>query len=98
MELDSNRIRKKSIRSAPAWHATHQNGCLKSGVSNKRSIRGPDHKSHRAHDNVRVGVDSGLVMWQTRLDILLEAIYSPLECLPKNKKNASSCCKAPWTC
>ena len=32
------------------------------------------------------------------IDILLEAIYSPLECLPKNKKSALSCCKVPWTC
>jgi hypothetical protein len=31
------------------------------------------------------------------LDILLEAMYSHLECLPKNNENASSCCKARWT-
>ncbi len=32
------------------------------------------------------------------IDILLEAIYSPLECLPKNKKSALNCYKVPWTC
>jgi hypothetical protein len=32
------------------------------------------------------------------LDILLEAVYLHLVCLPKNNANALSCCKAPWTC
>jgi Phage integrase family len=30
------------------------------------------------------------------LDILMEALYRHLECLLKNRKNASSCCKARW--
>jgi len=32
------------------------------------------------------------------LDILLEALYLHLECLPKNNASASSCCRGPWTC
>lgn len=32
------------------------------------------------------------------LDILLEGTYSHLECLLKKNANASSCCKARWTC
>jgi hypothetical protein len=32
------------------------------------------------------------------LDILLEALYRPLECLLKNNASASSCCKGRWTC
>ena len=31
------------------------------------------------------------------LDILVEAAYLHLECLPKNRQIASSCCKALWT-
>ncbi len=34
----------------------------------------------------------------THLDILLEALYLHLGCLPKKNASASSCCKAPWTC
>jgi hypothetical protein len=30
------------------------------------------------------------------LDILGEALYCHLECLPKNRENASGCCKARW--
>jgi hypothetical protein len=32
------------------------------------------------------------------IDILPGARYGHLECLLKNRKNALSCCRAPWTC
>jgi len=32
------------------------------------------------------------------LDILLEAQYPHLECLPQNRKKVSNCCRAHWTC
>ena len=38
------------------------------------------------------------VRYLDHLDILLEAQYLYLECLPENRKNASSCCRGLSTC
>jgi hypothetical protein len=32
------------------------------------------------------------------LDILPEALYPHLECLPKNNESASNYCRVPWIC
>jgi len=52
--------------------------------------------SIRIHGAARIALVKPLAFLLT-LTFLLEAQYRHLECLLKNRKNISSCCKARWT-